>query len=162
MFELKNITVQVIGYEKDPEKCLRKLKGEKWPIAILLFGADGTLKESVKRSAEENLATIIGKTVRINTNDTDDALNKLKETFEKKESALIVMGSLVSRDQTFREKVTGKLRDIGAATVVGLAVRTLPQARRTETVDEEMNFEMQFFPPSKGKMDKLYSYTAQI
>ena len=121
------------------EPVLKEIERIARPVGILLFGADGYLKDDV---CNKILSTIshIGAIYRFGT---DEALEPVKDALKRRDNVLVVMDNLYSRKRLHRHATVEELRSLGARVIVGVCVRYNPGSLENEA-SIETDIQLQF------------------
>lgn len=133
---------------------LREVSRIARPVGILLFGADGELKDYICH----NIRFIVGHIGITHNIKESGAQERIKASLLARENVLIVMDGKKSRNSQCRDKIIQKLRKLGARKIVGICVRYAPGTLSTED-DIETDVQFQFHPPTIENLDYLILVT---
>ena len=123
------------------ENILKEINIIARPVGILLFGADGELKNEVRDKILDKISHI-GEVYEFG--ESKD-LSQLQKSLKARDNVLVIMDNHTSRRHMHREAAAKELRIFGARIVVGVCVRytsgSLRDGDRIET-----DIQLQFHP----------------
>ena len=124
------------------------------PIGILLFGADGKLKDYLRY----NINSIIGHIGVVCNTIEPSAQKEIKASLLARENVLAVINGEESRNFQYLGRFIKKLRKLGARKIIGICVRNALSEAPTESC-LGTNIQLQSSPLVVEKMDYLVIVT---